>query len=55
MGMLLRFSPKIMRPLPPSAGSGPAEIILFTGVRYERSAVANSSKPARKLKRTRKG
>lgn len=55
MGMLLRFSPKIARSLPASAEKGPAEVILFTGVRYERGAVANPRKPARKLKRTRKG
>jgi len=55
MGTLLRFSPKVPRQLPAPAGTGPGEVILFTGVRYERGAVANPSKPARKLKRTRKG
>ena len=55
MGTLLTFSPKVLRPQSASPSSGPAEVILFTGVRYERGAVATTPKPARRLKRTRKG
>lgn len=55
MGTLLRFSPKVPRPLPAPVGNGPGEVILFTGVRYERGTVNATPKPERKLKRTRKG
>lgn len=55
MGRLLRFSPKVPRLLPVSAGKGPGQVILFTGVRYERGTVNTAPKPERKLKRTRKG
>lgn len=54
MGMLLRFSPKVPQSLPASSSGGPAEVILFTGVRYERDA-AKAIRPARKPKRSRKG
>lgn len=54
MGTLLTFSPKVPRPLSVPPVSGPAEVILFTGVRYERGA-PTTPKPARGLKRTRKG
>ena len=55
MGTLLHFSPKVPRPLSVAPARGPAEVILFTGVRYERGAVATTPKPTRRLKRTRKG
>jgi hypothetical protein len=55
MGMLLQFSPKVPRSRPAPPVCGPAEVILFTGVRYERGAVANTPKPTSGLKRTRKG
>ena len=55
MGTLLMFSPKVPRPLPARVERGPAKIILFTGVRYERGPVTDGDSPARKLGRRRKG
>ena len=55
MGMLLHFRPRAARPLPVQPASGPAEVILFPGVRYERAAETTPPKPARGLKRQRKG
>lgn len=57
MGMLLRFSPKPSRTIPaaPVRGTRGAEVVLFTGVRYDREHGAGQSKKARQKPRTRKG
>lgn len=48
MGMLLRFNPRAAPPAgTPPARRGPATVILFTGVRYERGA----ARPARDKRR----
>ncbi|SDG37944.1 hypothetical protein [Pelagibacterium luteolum] len=56
MGMLLKFSPKATTYIPGSPNrSGSAEVILFTGVRYERAASEVITKPGHKIKKRRKG
>lgn len=57
MGMLLRFSPKPDRPVTraPAAGGQMGEVLLFTGIRYERGQAPASAKPARTTGRRRKG
>ncbi len=55
MGMLVKFSPKDARSAPVSTGGPGAQVILFTGVRYERGAGGNKPAPAPKIRRTRKG
>lgn len=54
MGMLVKFSPKA-RSTPAAFGGSGAQVILFTGVRYERGAGGSNSTPAPKIRRTRKG
>lgn len=55
MGMLLKFSPKAnTNPLTPSQRDfGTAQILLFTGIRYERER--EQKKAMRKMRRARKG
>ncbi|SDZ92695.1 hypothetical protein SAMN05428936_101564 [Pelagibacterium halotolerans] len=55
MGMLVKFSPKDARSVPATTGGSSAQVILFTGVRYERGAGGNKPTPAPKVRRTRKG
>lgn len=53
MGMLLRFSPKATTYVPGIGNrTESAQIILFTGVRYDRDG---SAKPSQKIKKRRKG
>lgn len=56
MGMLLTFSLKTPRPMPVPSGTrtGPAEVLLFTGIRYERDSVIDKSKPVRRSRGGRK-
>lgn len=57
MGMLLTFSPRAKQrvPRPVVADRGPAKIVLFTGVRYERGTTPATTAPGGKLTRRRKG
>ncbi len=55
MGMLVKFSPKDARSAPVMTGGSGAQVILFTGVRYERGAGGSNPAPAPKVRRTRKG
>jgi hypothetical protein len=55
MGMLVKFSPKDARSAPVTTGGPSAQVIVFTGVRYERGAGEGKPSPAPKIRRTRKG
>lgn len=57
MGMLLRFNTRTPRTAPVAqlGGNDTAEILLFTGVRYERDDVASKSKSTRPKQTARKG
>ncbi len=57
MGTLIRFSPKAprQRSLPPRQGGKSADIVLFTGIRYERGPETTLSGPERRARRRRKG
>jgi hypothetical protein len=55
MGMLVKFSPKDARSAPAATDGRGGQVILFTGVRYERGAGGINPGPAPKIRRTRKG
>ncbi len=55
MGMLVKFSPKGACSAPATPGGQRGQVILFTGVRYDRGAGGINPGPAPKIRRTRKG
>jgi hypothetical protein len=57
MGMLLQFSPRLISNFPatPRAERESAQVLLFTGVRYDRDGTVPKAGTARRTGRKRKG
>jgi hypothetical protein len=51
MGMVLRFNPRPTRQVQVASGPAIGQVILFTGVRYDRARTGTTTQPSRRKRK----